>query len=219
MSTHTLRSSEPGGAGLRWLRFDAPLAGHTLAGQFTTALLPGGRKAFFALANVPGAPVELLVKEQGEVAEALVALPTGAQLELSPAMGHGFGLPDDGAPLTLLVAGSGLSAVRPLIEVELARPTPRPMTLWLGVFTLDHVPFAADVDAWARRGVTVHVVLGTPPDDWTGARGFAQHAARDAGHISPSHRVVVCGFGAMVDEVRQLADAAGVSADRVHTNY
>ncbi len=217
MSEHRIVRSEPAGYGLRLLTFDQPLPGHASAGQFTTATLPDGRRAFFALANDPGAPVELLIKLQGEVADALAATPIGAPVALSPAMGRGFGVPDSPEPLVLLIAGSGLSAVRALIRRELALGLPRPVQLRLGVFTLDHVPFAADVEAWARAGVDVRLVLGTPPPGWAGAAGFVQHVARDEGLIRAGHHLVVCGFGEMVDEVRALAEAAG--AGPVYTNY
>jgi CDP-4-dehydro-6-deoxyglucose reductase len=217
MNEHRVGRTEPAGYGLRLLTFDRSLAGHALPGQFTTATLPDGRRAFFALANDPGAPVELLIKLQGEVADALVATPIGEVVSLSPAMGRGFGVPEALAPLVLLIAGSGLSAVRAMIRAELAAGLPRPVHLRLGVLTLDHVPFAADVEAWAQAGVDVRLVLGTPPPGWTGASGFVQHVARDEGLIRAGHHLVVCGFGEMVDEVRAMAEAAG--AGPVYTNY
>lgn len=223
MPALTIRSSRPDGVGLQRVEFDTPLAGHTTPGQFLIAFPDGTgdgvRQGFFALANTPGEPVELLIKRQGDVAEAVSALPPGAVLHTTEAQGAGFQVPAEPLPLVLLVAGSGLSAVRGLIELEVAAGLPRPVHLFYGAFTPAHLAYAERLAAWTAAGVSVRPVLGTPPAGWPGAVGFAQHAAADAGLCRADVIVVAAGFPQMVEEARAMWAAAGQPAERFCTNW
>ena len=218
MGGHILRDARPDGEGLVRLGFDAPVDGHVAPGQYVVAEIDG-LKAFFALANDPGAPAELLVKAQGEAAARIAALAPGEALALSEARGPGFGLPEDGSPRVVLAAGSGLSAARPVVRAELAAGLPRPVDVVYGVFTPAHRSFVDDLEAWSAAGVRVHQVYDRAPDGWSGPRGFVQHVARDLGLVRPDVTLVVCGFPQMVEEIRAMAAAAGLPADRVRTNF
>lgn len=212
-----LRSS-PSGEGLSHLVLDAPVPGHTEPGQYVV-VEPGGARGFFALANDPGAPAELLVKHHGDAALRLIALTPGEALPVSEARGPGFGVLRDDRPLVVLVAGSGISAVRPVVRAELARGLPRPVDVVYGVFTPEHRSFLDELEAWTQAGVSLHQVYDRPPPGWTGPTGFVQHVARDLGLLRPEVSLVLCGFPQMVEEGRQLARAAGIADERVRTNF
>ncbi len=220
MPTLTLTETHPDGHGLFRLTFDQPLEGHAKAGQFLTAHLEGHKPAFFAIASAPGQPIVLLVKKHGDAAEALCAMPAGEAVEVSDPMGEGFGLdPDARRPLVVLATGSGISAVRPVIQGEIAAGLPRPVTLLYGVFTPEHRSFVSDLEAWAARGVTVHTVCSEPPEGWQGPTGFVQDAAATMGLVTGDVDVVLCGYPAMAAAAAAAFKAAGVPDDRVHLNY
>lgn len=219
MPSLDLVHSEPAGTDLRLLTFSAALEGHTVAGQFVTVTVGDHKPAFFALANEPGKPAQLLVKVHGEVAELLGAATPGDSFALSDPMGKGFGIPDDEQPLVILATGSGISAVRPVIEREVSAGLPRPVHFLYGVFTLDHCSFTDRLKAWREAGVNVQLVLSEPHDGWDGMTGFVQQAAEKAGLVRNSDTVVLCGFPGMVNDAKALWAAAGAPEDRVLTNF
>lgn len=216
----TLTANEPSGTGLRHLVFDRPLDGFTRPGQFVTVHVQGHKPAYFAIASVPGAPLELLVKVQGDAAEALAAMVPGDAVEISEPIGNGFPIPaDDDQPLVLLAAGSGLSAVRSVIEAEVAAGLPRPVTLFYGVYTPAHRAFVDRLAAWEAAGVDVRLVYSDPVPGWTGATGFVQGAAAEAGFVRGDVTVVLCGFPQMVAEAKAAWLEAGADPERVLVNF
>jgi NAD(P)H-flavin reductase len=208
------------GLGLFRLRFAEALPGHVAPGQFATVHLPGLKPAYFALANGPGEPVELLVKHHGPTAEALDEVPLGTAVEVSAPIGRGFGLdPDDRRPLVALVNGSGISAVRPVIEAEVAGGLRRPVELFYGVYTPAHRSFVDRLEAWAAAGVGVRVVVSEDVPGWTGLRGFVQHAAARAAWVRDDVTVLLVGYPAMIEEARAAWAAAGAVPERLRTNF
>lgn len=212
--------NEPAGTGLRRLVFDRGLEGFDRPGQFVTVHLPDLPPGYFALASVPGAPVELLVKVHGEVAEALVAREPGATVRLSDPIGKGFALPPgDTRPLVILATGSGISAVRSVVEAEVDAGLPRPVTLLYGVYTPDHRSYVDRLDAWRSAGVDVVEVVSEEVPGWRGDRGFVQSVAAARGLVRDDVTVVLCGYPAMVEEAKALYAEAGLAPDRVLTNF
>jgi NAD(P)H-flavin reductase len=86
-------------------------AGYTKGGQFVQLKVGEGKPGFFAIASPPDPNnqglLEFLIKAKGDAAEALAALPAGAEVHSSPVMGKGFPLeriPADACPTVLLFA-------------------------------------------------------------------------------------------------------------------
>lgn len=220
MPNLVLTQRVPDGLGLMRLTFDRPLSSFLQPGQFVTVHLPGLKPGYFALASVPGHPVELLVKAMGDVPEALAQLALGTEVEVSEPIGKGFGVAaDDLRPLVILATGSGISAVRSVIEAELARGLPRPVELFYGVFTPEHLSLAAERDAWSSRGVGVRVVFSEDVPGWTGQRGFVQQAAKEAGWVRPDVTVVLCGFPDMVKVATAMWSEVGTPPEQVRVNF
>lgn len=220
MPNLVLSSRVPDGLGLVRVTFDRGLPAFQSPGQFVTVHLPGLKPAYFALASVPGKPVELLVKEQGDVAGALAALPIGTPVEVSEPIGAGFGVdPADTRPLVILATGSGISAVRSVIEAEIASGLRRPVELFYGVYTPAHLSLEAERRRWEASGVSVRLVFSEPVTGWFGLRGFVQQAARLTGWVRPDVTVVLCGYPAMVEEARAWWVAAGAAPEQVHVNF
>lgn len=220
MNLLTLIDREPAGHQLQLLTFDRALPGYHTPGQYAVAHPEGFDKAFFALASVPGAPTQLLIKAHGRTAEHLCELLPGATVPFTDALGKGFVLPpDDTRELVVLATGSGISAVRPLIEAEVDAGLRRPVHLLYGVYTLAHLSFPERIAAWTRAGVRVHLVLSEPPEGWTGATGFVQDAADPLGLVRADVTVALCGFPDMVQKARERWTAAGASPEQLLTNF
>ncbi len=214
-----LSQSQPDGSALLRLIFDRAVPGHVAPGQFVTVHVEGHKAGYFALASGPGQLTELLIKPQGPVAEHLAALPVGSVVRVSDPIGKGFGVEADGRPLVVLVNGSGISAVRGLIDAEIAAGLPRPVHLLYGVLTPGHAAFQERLAAWRAAGVAVHLVLDAPQDGWDGPTGFVQHHAQRLGLVTDAVSVALVGFPAMIEETKALYAAAGLAPERVRTNF
>src|SRR5262245_30713367 len=101
-----------------------PLVGeHKLPGQHVKLSVPGVGEAPFAIASVPDAKsrrFDFLIKGGTHVADALSKLPRGATVRISKPTG---GFPIDkakGRTLLLFATGSGISAIRSVIEAIVA---------------------------------------------------------------------------------------------------
>jgi NAD(P)H-flavin reductase len=220
MPTLELVGNEPAGIDLRLLTFATPLSSFDKPGQFVTVSMNDLKPAFFAIASVPGEPLQLLVKQQGDVASLVTAAEPGTAIEVSDAMGGGFPLPEgDARKLVILATGSGISAVRSVIEAEIAAGLPRPVHVLYGVFTLEHRSFVDRLEAWRGKGVVVHEVLSEPHHGWEGAVGFVQDAAKELGLVDADSTVVLCGFPAMVEAAKALYGDAGAAPEQLLTNY
>jgi NAD(P)H-flavin reductase len=213
-------SNEPAGTGLRRITFHHTPPGYDRPGQFVTLHVGDARPAYFALASSPGEPAELLVKVQGEVAERIASLVPGDEVEMSAALGEGYALERvAGLELVILVNGSGISSIRPVVRALLAE-TRRPLHLLYGVMTPAHRGYADELEAWARAGVDVHTVVDSPEGTgWEGRTGFVQDSARALDLVRADVGVILCGVPAMVEAARSLYTAAGVPADRILTNF
>jgi len=221
MPTATIVENAPAGTLLHWIRLDLTLDGYTKPGQFITATVPDCKPGFFAIASSPGQPIELLVKATGATAEVITAMKAGETLEISDPMGKGF--PVDqvaGRELVVLINGSAISAVRPVIEAEIDRGLSRPVHLLYGVLSPAHRSFLPDLERWANAGVSVHTVVdAADSSDWSGERGYVQELAQRLGLIRDNVGVVLCGVPPMLEAAKQLYSEAGCPPECVLTNY
>lgn len=219
MPSYTVVSNVPAGAQLHWLTFDRAPEGYDEPGQFVAATIDGAQ-AYFAIASSPGQPLELLIKRSGDTAEAACALVAGEILEATDALGKGFGAAATRPrPLVCLVNGSAISAVRPVVERELAEGLPRPVTFLYGVLSPEHRSFVDDLARWAQAGVQVIEVIDPAFDDWAGAIGYVQDHAAALGLVRDDVAVVLCGVPPMIEAAKQQYEAAGLPDEWLLTNW
>lgn len=158
---------------------------HETAGQYVQVRAARDIKpGFFALANAPGQPWELLVKRGGPLPDQLAALTSGALLEVTPAQGSGFPLAAHrGEDVVILAMGSGVSAARALLEHVLAhRADYGAVTLIAGGRTPAHLPYRDREASWTRAGARVIWTISRPDPSvpWAGATGYVQdHLTRE----------------------------------------
>ena len=183
MPTVSILSNRYAAEQLRWITLDWIPEGYTIPGQFITATQGELKPGFFAIASSPGEPIELLIKNSGETAERLCSLQPGDTVEASDPMGKGFPVENTaGRDLVFLVNGSGISAVRPVIDAQIKSGLTREIHFIYGVRTPAHRPFLADLEWWANAGVTVHTVCDEAEElGWTGATGICSGCGKGAG--------------------------------------
>jgi NAD(P)H-flavin reductase len=162
--THRLVDVRPLGDTVLALTFDRPAEKHEHAGQVVVVKDPQGRAGYFALASAPGEPASLWVRPQGDAAAWLASLAPGT--EVAPLCAIGGGFPTDADPQRawlVLVTGTGLAAVRALVEARLTTASPSSVTVIHGARSEADRPGADMLQGWADRGVTVtRTVSGAP---------------------------------------------------------
>lgn len=219
-----LLSTHQEGPLLQALRIQAPIeveASYRRAGQFVQVRLPGQTEgSYFAIANGPGQGVlELLVKRGEGLPDELAALPAGAEVELTCAMGEGYPLEAmAGSDVLLFATGSGIAPIRAALHQILAERS-RYGEIWLffGVRSPDQLPYATELEEMEEAGVRVHrVISGLPPRH--GHARWVQERFR--AELPPVERAValLCGLQGMVEGVTEALREAGLPDDRIHLN-
>ena len=220
MARCTVVANEPAATQLRRLVFQTAIAGYSAPGQYVVAVLPGHKPAFFAIAGLPGEPLELLVKVDGDAAIALAALSPGDDVEIEGPRGNGFPMARiAGRPLVVLVNGSGISAARAVVRAELAAGLPRAVKVYYGVLSLDRQAYADELAGWQAAGVEVTTVLDAPVPGWEGPVGFVQDVALADSALDADIGVVLVGVPRMLEQARAVLRAVGVPESHVLVNF
>lgn len=222
-----LLAREDVGAGLTRLTLAAEpglLEAYTRPGQ-VVQLTAGGETGYFALASrVGGDTWELLVRDAGVVARALLTAPLGAELpaELTTLAGfpHTQGEP---GPFTLVAVGSALGAVRGLLLALEAQGRCAEVRLFLGVHDAAHVPLVDELTRLAEKGARVTLCLSDAPPTPGAHPAFRQHAGLVQSALAvaceatddPLGAVFVAGPAEMMTEFKDMGRARGFV---VHAN-
>lgn len=220
MARRVVVSNEPAATLLRRLVFDGPIEGYDRPGQYVVATPPGHKPGYFAIAGLPGEPLELLIKVEGDAASALAALAPGDDVEIDGPRGQGFPLDRiAGRPLVVLVNGSGISAARAVIRAEIAAGLSRPVRVYYGVLDLDRQAYADELPAWRAAGVEVTTVLDAPAPGWEGPIGFVQDVALADGVLDADIGAVLVGVPRMLEQAKSVLRACGVPDAHVLVNF
>ncbi|HRG99381.1 MAG TPA: hypothetical protein PLR99_24210 [Polyangiaceae bacterium] len=222
-----LVAREDVGAGLTRITLDAAPSlreGYTRPGQ-VVQLTAGGETGYFALASLVGSDTwELLVRDAGVVARALLTAPLGAELgaELTTLAGfpHTQGEP---GPFTLVAVGSALGAVRGLLLALEAQGRCGEVRLLLGVHDAARVPLVDELTRLAAKGTRVTLCLSDAPPTPGAHPAFQQHAGLVQSALAqaceatddPVGAVFVAGPTEMMNEFKDMGHARGLV---VHAN-
>jgi len=194
---------------------------YTKPGQFVQLAVGDGKPGFYAIASGPGTSnqLEFLIKYDGETSQAICALKAGDSVRCSAVMGNGFPLENvTGCDLLLFATGSGISAIRSVIESDALKG--RTAKLYYGARTPEHMAYAAKFQDWESLGVQVIPVMSRPvDDDWDGETGYVQHAYSSDPVNVTNTAAVFCGPRGMVEETQAILSAAGMVESRFLTNF
>ena len=136
-------------------------------------------------------------------------------------MGKGFPVENTGdRDWVVLLNGSAISAVRPVLNAELVKGLSRNITVFFGVKTPGHRAFLADLEWWANAGIQIHTVCDEgEPAGWYGATGYVQDVANKLGLVQDDVSVILCGYPGMVEAAKALYTEAGCPEDQLLTNF
>lgn len=207
---------------MRGLVLEAPEVAerHTAPGQYVQVVAGAGAAGYFALANAPGAPPELLVKRGAPAADALAALASGTRLEVSEPVGGYPVAQHAGRDLLLVAAGSGIAPIRGVVRhVMTDRARWGAVTVYHGQRVPGEFAYAGEHAEWRSARIDVVKVLSGAADAWGEARGHVQDALRGRPPALANAVVYVCGMKPMVAGVRDALRELGLAGELVFLNY
>lgn len=151
---------------------------------------------------------------------------TGAPINISGPMGK-FGLDDSKKTILAIAAGSGMSAIKALLEEAAVRKVPRDCVFLYGARTQADLYCLDELDAIRRNWHADHTceiinVLSreTQESGWTGPRGRVQ-SYLEAAYLScgklevASTKVFFCGSPGLVDDGIALLNRYGFESDDI----
>lgn len=173
---------------------------------------------FYTPANAPGGQeIELHVRliDGGRVSSALVrGASAGDKLRLGPPFGRMVLDPTSHRPLLLIAGGTGLAAMRALIE-QVAAHGGRPTHLYFGARSIREIYDRKALESLAERYFWLKIIIVVSDDiRWDGPRGLVGTVAAAGGDWS-NHDVYVCGSPEMVQATRATMIASGVPDDHL----
>jgi anaerobic sulfite reductase subunit B len=179
-------------------------------GKFVMVSLPDTGEVPISISGFSKGAIELTVRKVGDVTSGLFTRAVGDSLSIRGPYGEGFPLEVfDGLPLLIVAGGSGVAAVKSLLDYYTNQ---EPMAvnsvdLVVGFRSPRHVLFRRELKAWEKCGSVVVTVDKTEDDDesWAGGIGFVVDYVKHVEGIGNETQVVLVGPPMMMtNTVREL---------------
>lgn len=194
-------------------------------GQFVMVSLPHVGEAPIAISEIGDSDISITVRHVGKVTSGLFQLKPGDSLFLRGPYGEGFPLDlFEGGRLLVIAGGSGLAAVKPLVEYYLKNSQLqrlKQLDVLVGFRSPKHVLFKNQLKHWARDcGVVVTVdTTEDETESWAGGIGFVVSYIKEVGNIGPSTSAVLTGPPMMMgNSVKELL-RHHVQEDRIWLSF
>ncbi len=176
----------------------------------------------FSIASipVPSGRIEFTIKELGDFTRQIGSVRPGERAWVDGPYGSFGAWRYPQAPgLVFIAGGAGIAPVMANLRSLAEQGDRRPLWLFYGNRNWERVVFREEIDALcARLELRVVHVLGKPPADWTGERGYIDVGVLD--RQLPSNRsqlqYLVCGPEPMIRLVEQSLATLGVGLSALH---
>jgi len=179
-------------------------------GQFVMVSLSHAGEIPISISGFSSTAIEITVRNVGKVTSRLFRLKVGDELNLRGPYGKSFPLEVfEGQHLLIIAGGTGLAAVKPLLEYCLDdnEYKLKKLNLLVGFKSPKHLLFKKELDRWQNKGevlVTVDTTEGET-EAWAGGIGFVVDFVKHVGGIGAETRVVLVGPPLMItNTVREL---------------
>jgi len=185
-----------------------PIDGKKKQRSYSVASLPSQKELDFCIKKVEG----------GYFSTYLYDVKLGEKIEL---MGP-FGLfvpkhEDDNSDAVFVATGTGISAVKPIIEHLLEKGTEKKLYLIFGVRYEEDIYYRELFEDLARKHNNFHFIptLSRPSEKWKGEKGYVQEWFRK--HTTFNNQdVYICGLVPMCEELERLCQKKGFPRDKIH---
>ncbi len=188
------------------------LGGHIqgIPGQFVIVSLAQVGEIPISISGFHSTGVEITVRNVGKVTSELFHLKAGDEFYLRGPYGQGFPLDIfKNQHLLIIAGGTGVAAVKPLVEYCLydGRHKIKKLDVLVGFRSPKHLLFSKELERWGKNSgviVTVDTTEGET-EAWAGGIGFVVDFVKHVGDIGPETKVVVVGPPLMItNTVREL---------------
>ncbi len=183
---------------------------HGMPGQFVIVSLSHAGEIPISISGFSSTAIEITVRNIGKVTSKLFQLKVGDELHLRGPYGKSFPLEAfESRHLLIIAGGTGLAAVKPLLEYSLDNDEykPKKLNLLVGFKSPKHLLFKKELDHWQKKGqvlVTVDTTEGET-EAWAGGIGFVVDFVKHVGGIGSETKVVLVGPPLMItNTVREL---------------
>ena len=195
-------------------------------GQFVVIGIPDVKTpapAYFAIASAPQETnhYEFVVKGGAAMADHLIELTPGAEVQVEGPMGKGFNLePFKGNNIILMGVGTGISPLRSVWRSIIdSREDFGTVTIYAGFLTPLHQLLTDEMEALSDHGIEVKVSLDTGDETWDGPIGYVQDALLEDRPDSSNSVVCLAGMSAMVDACKETLQNLGFDDSRILLNF
>jgi len=176
--------------------------------------------SFSSSAAVEDGRVEMTIRNLGDFTSTIGTVPAGQRVYLDGPYGA-FTIDRNPADMHVLIAGGvGITPMMSILRTLADRGDPRPVILLYGSRDWDSITFREELEALTPRlSLTVVHVLSSPPEGWTGERGFI-NAELFQRHLPPpyaDHEYFICGPTVMMDAIERALAELKVPLSKYHS--
>ncbi len=181
------------------------------AGQFVMVSVAHAGEIPISISGFGSETFEITVRHAGKVTSSLFDKKVGDKISVRGPYGQGFERSNFADQHLLIIAGgTGLAAVKPLVEYYLgdSEHMVKKLDLLIGFKSPKHVLFKKELKQWERNGGVIVTVDTTEEDDesWAGGIGFVVDFVKHVDDLGPETKVVVIGPPLMmINTVRELS--------------
>ena len=194
----------------------------TVPGQFVMVSLPGVGEVPISVSGYTADSIELTIRNVGEVTSHLCKINPGDYLYIRGPYGNGFPLEEfSGRHLLLIVGGSAMAPVKPLIEYCLNNNNFQleGMDIIAGFKSPRHILFRDEINHWKKK-YNVRITVDRDEDyAWMGSIGFVVDYIKEVQDISEDTRAIIIGPPLMMtNSVRELL-RHGVKEENTYLSF
>lgn len=179
--------------------------------------------AYFAVASSPydQNSYEFVIKCASGMAEKLLLLDLGAEVEVEGPMGKGFNLQAfKGKDVILMGVGTGIAPLRSVWRSLIhEREDYGKISIYAGFLTAFHRILTDEMEGLSEHDVDVSISLTTKHEDWDGPVGYVQHALEEDAPSGENTVVCLAGMSVMVDACTETLHNLGFNDDHILRNF
>jgi len=205
---------------------DGRAVGDFVTGQYVRMGIRGlndPAPAYFAVASSPYDQhcYEFVIKCASGMANKLLTLDLGAEVEVEGPMGKGFNLQAfKGKDVILMGVGTGIAPLRSVWRsLTHEREHYGKISIYAGFLTAFHRLLTDEMEDLAEHDIDVSISLTTGHEDWDGPVGYVQHALEDDAPSGENTIVCLAGMSVMLDACTQTLHNLGFNDDHILRNF
>ncbi|MEW5955026.1 MAG: FAD/NAD(P)-binding protein [Candidatus Micrarchaeota archaeon] len=185
-------------------------------GQFVEVSLPGFGEAPFSISSAPGEPLEITVKNAGDVTQGLFQLEKADEVGVRGPFGTYYPLDKMAERDLVFVAGGfGLASLAAAVKQALCKKSRfGELSLYYGARSPGDFVFQSDLKQWRKQGIRVNQSIDKTCVGWKGCVGFVSDLLEQK-PPSPQAAAFACGPPRMIDAAAQQLAKAGIPEKRI----